>query len=585
MEVNNCTDINGVGLNEVTFNVDGTVVGILEDGESNLSYQCCVDNGWTFDPTDTKCYWSPSCIDGGSYNVILNPESDTGAIFQLDEGEEERCVLELNFDWLLKFECSRISNNTNDNRTLTLSELLEDIELTVKIEKVITNNSLPIPNTTENVISKTLFATDDVSEFFNGNERTGILLEGAGSRECTSVRQTFIDELGSNIDENSINSEWAKFNLVIDDLSLINDIRDERVKISIEGNSLRNFSLLIDNVKLDKVCDSIAPPPPRFVDGDCPTFEITRVIDNKKSWVRNNELINRNFDLDRRKTNYRINNERLSINTKEVDIAINPSQAVNDNIFSVITENPCLLSASTECESNLKNVHQCVDISNLITVPLTEITNDSELFNMLIDAKNRKTISGYPTLELINYRYNNSVEHCGVSTESLDGDSLDEFVKLIGDYWIDLIEQVVPATTIWGSSIYSDNALLSSGNNKFKYRKYSTFTCNTRPSFKAPSPVSGVSYNYGGSVVNELPIDVNVEDITNINPNSTGEPTFGAVEDNSYDCTGLTLIQTNNGSEFIGTVTTIGGDEDTVSGSTISITETITDECDKYEDC
>jgi hypothetical protein len=47
---------------------------------------------------------------------------------------------------------------------------------------------------------------------------------------------------------------------------------------------------------------------------------------------------------------------------------------------------------------------------------------------MLIDAKNMKTISGYPTLELINYRYNNSVEHCGVSTESLDGDSLDEFV-------------------------------------------------------------------------------------------------------------------------------------------------------------
>jgi hypothetical protein len=35
---------------------------------------------------------------------------------------------------------------------------------------------------------------------------------------------------------------------------------------------------------------------------------------------------------------------------------------------------------------------------------------------------------------------------------------MDQFAGLIGDYWVDIVEQVIPATTLWGSTkIYSNS--------------------------------------------------------------------------------------------------------------------------------
>jgi len=51
-----------------------------------------------------------------------------------------------------------------------------------------------------------------------------------------------------------------------------------------------------------------------------------------------------------------------------------------------------------------------------------------------------------------------------------------EFMDKIGDYWLDLMEQVVPATTIWegcdnSGKIYRNTIF---DNNKFNYKRYST---------------------------------------------------------------------------------------------------------------
>ena len=67
----------------------------------------------------------------------------------------------------------------------------------------------------------------------------------------------------------------------------------------------------------------------------------------------------------------------------------------------------------------------------------------------LIDAKSRQVISGYPMLQLF---YNQYMEAsgCGVSlTNRLGTETVFEVMDLIGDYWSDVIEQVIPSTTIW----------------------------------------------------------------------------------------------------------------------------------------
>jgi hypothetical protein len=547
MEVTNCTDINGVALNEVQFNMDGTVVGILEVNNtsttSNLSFACCEAQGWSFDPTDTKCYWAPTCLNGGDYNIVLDPVGNTGALFQIDENEEGVCSLELEFDWLLKFDCSKLK--------IPLRQLLEELKLTVRIEKVIFDESLPIPNNLELVESKPMFDITNIFTYLSANKNTGLLLSGPDNN-CDPIYENFLNDLQPNesvVNNFSLNSDWVKFRMVIEDLDTLESIYNERLKISIQGNSLANFSILIDDIKLNRICE--VPAPPRFLDKECPKFELKRVIDNKKSWVEKSEFEIREFDLERRKTKYTINEEKLSINTKEVEIGINPSKALETDIFNSIVGNPCLLAPTTGCTSG-DTTHECVDLTSLITVPLIEIVDNDELLNMLIDAKSRKTIRGYPIIELLYYRYKNSQEHCGLNLNNIDEYSLDQFINLIGTYWSDLIEQLVPATTIWGSSITSGgNPYTGGSSNKFKYKKYTSFTCGKAPSYPLPSPT-------------ELDVNVSViiEDITN-----------DFVSTLSQSCNSLSIRQINDGSEFIGTVTVIGENEGPTSGSTISITE------------
>ena len=557
MEVNNCVDINGVALNEVFFNVDGTVVGILDSGNgqinSNLSYDCCIAQGWVFDPTDTKCYWTETCSNDGTYNIILNPEGNSGALFQVDDNQLGLCKLELEFDWLLRFDCEKNVNGFRD--------VLEAIKLVVNIEKVILSEESPLPINLEVVASEVMFNVDDIFNYFDGNTNTGILLSNENGY-CDSLHQNLLNDLEPNsavINEDSLNSGWVKFKLVIDNPEILETIYNERLTISIQGNTLNNFAILIDDIKLNRVCE--LPKPPRYLNEECPKFELRRLIDNKKSWVSNSEVEVRDFDLSRRKTRYVINNERLAINTKEVDIAINTSQAVNNDVFKAIITNPCLLGPSTGCTSG-NTTHICVDLLPLITKPLTEIIDNDELMNMLIDAKSRKTISAYPVIELIYHRYKNSFEHCGIDINSLDVETLDSFVNLMGTYWTDLIEQLVPATTIWGSSLTNGNGIFGDyGSNKYVYRKYTSLPCY------------GITYPVPSPSNSDIIIDVLTEDITN--------------SDNiiTQRCSNLSIRQINDGSEFIGTVTIIGDGEGPTSGSTISITEIIVDECNKFENC
>lgn len=552
MEVTNCTDINGVALNEIQFNVDGTVVGIIDingvDTTSKLSYECCIAQGYSFDPNNAKCYWAPSCLTGGTFNIVLDPESNTGALFQVADIEENLCHLEVSFKFLLKIDCETIPVDG-------LRNLLETLKLTVNLDKVIYNENLPIPNNLEKVITKDLFNVTDIFTFLSGNTNTGLLLNG----DCDYVTTNFLTSLSpkeSVVNEYSLNSDWLEFKMIVEDPTILQSIYNERLKISITGNQLKNFSILLDDVKMNRVCDV---PINKVFDEDCPTFELKRVIDNKKSWVKNTELQLRGFDLERRLTAYEINHENLSINTKEIDLAINPSQAIENDVVSTVINNECILAPKSGSTSG----YESVDLTPLIDV--TEIINNNDLISRLIDVKNRKTISGYPTLDLVYYRYLNAEDHCGITTNALNSDSINEFVGLIGTYWSDLIEQIVPATTIWGSSLTnSDSGGFNgggSGINKYVYKKGTTLFCSAI-NYPVPSPVSGTVYH-----------EVTIEDITDNNNITTTE------------CELIASRQMNYGSEFIGTVNIIGQGEGPVTGDTISITETIEDSCDLFEKC
>ena len=122
----------------------------------------------------------------------------------------------------------------------------------------------------------------------------------------------------------------------------------------------------------------------------------------------------------------------------------------------------------------------CINPLDYLDIQPSEI-NIKSVFDQLvqtnlIDVKSRQTISDYPLLRLFYELYLNA-SNCG---KDLSGkftyDTMFEFMDKIGDYWLDLMEQVVPATTIWegcdnSGKIYRNTIF---DNNKFKYKRYST---------------------------------------------------------------------------------------------------------------
>jgi len=567
MEVTNCKDINGNDILNININVDGTVVGVLEvDGvetSTKLSSECCINNGYSFDPMDAKCYWSTSCDDGNVYKIILNPVEDNGALFQVDNVEDTNCTLEVELDFLLKFTCTELE--------FSLKDIIENLTLDLSLEKMVVDPTLPIPNNLVSIVKQTIFYAPDAGIYLDNNTNTGLRLFG----DCQSTVQNLVEDVtpNENITDNAFNSDWIKVKMVIDDPDVLSEVYNEKLKIVIISNELANFSILVDNVKLNKICEAVEPV--GYLTDSCPNFNLKRVIDNKKSWVSNDTLVTRTFDLDRRETKYKIVDEDLSINTKEIDLLITPTQAIDNDIWKFVQENPCILDPQAPISGCTADTHNCVDMTALLSEPLEDIIDGQDFLNQLIDVKSRKTISTYPTIELLYYRYANSEAHCGVSSNLFGNEKIDGFVDLIGSYWTELIEQVVPATTIWGSSFQFTNTSLGDGDSKFKYRKSSLLLCNSMD-ITAPSPTSP-------DTVNPIHLNVGVTTMDITDTGYSGPPEYAPPIVTS-NCSGVYVKQINDGSEFIGTINVIGGDgEPTVTGDTITINETISSDCDIYK--
>lgn len=470
---------------------------------------------------------------------------------------------------------------------------------------------------------------------------------------CINIHDYFLNELyiesgykdveggltafTTSLTPNVLSSDWLHYSMLITDESVINIIKNKKIKLSIGINSsCGNFCILVDNISLDKNCETVKRND--IIVSKSPGFNLNRVIDNKKSWVNNDSLDNRFFNInninsgaDIRHTNYNINDERLIINTKEIDLDINISKAVEYDVLTFIIDNPCLLNQiCTPCVIDTKtfqdgiffkfqdgyqydfqdintsefndccieDCNPCVDndkefqddecfnfmdndeydfqdgsdsdeisdkccgdrtqylnllttdLNTIITVDMFETVISSEL----IDAKNRQTISSYPTLKALYERYLNSSEYCGVNSSSFNYTNIDQFAGLIGDYWVDIIEQVIPATTIWGSVRVYTNTIFDQ--QKLKYKAYSSLFCdNPFPELKA---VKGINCKS-----DEIEVITSV--ITQVDENGIpSKPIY-------TKCNKIYMVQMNSGSEFIGTINLFNNNENNKN----SVTEVI----------
>jgi len=199
-------------------------------------------------------------------------------------------------------------------------------------------------------------------------------------------------------------------------------------------------------------------------------FPIVRTVDNKKSWVKKDSEDFRYVNLPDRGTNYQTKNDKLVINVKNIDVFLNVGQGLEWDVW------------------NFSKRYSCPFGPNVLTAPYpgvggpdwTEILADAtklsffefaqKFWTVLINVKNRQTIDdghagGYPTLLSIYLDYMNSDQTCGIPSNNYTYEKMIEYVENMGDYWIRLLEQLIPATTIWQGGVKYENSIF----HRYKY--------------------------------------------------------------------------------------------------------------------
>jgi hypothetical protein len=185
-----------------------------------------------------------------------------------------------------------------------------------------------------------------------------------------------------------------------------------------------------------------------------------------------------------------------------------------------------------------------IDFDSLFTQPLTNIkvVEDFEYLvsSQLVDVKNRQTISAYPTIRALYDRYKNSSSYCDTTSSAFDYETMNKLADRVGFYWTDVVEQVMPATTIWGSTrVYGNNIF---DEQKFKYKAYTTFfDVNPFLNNVISNPINGTS---GESQTVDVTLTILPSQVAN-------GPAITPVVNKA---TSIKIAQMNMGSEFIGKI-------------------------------
>lgn len=193
-------------------------------------------------------------------------------------------------------------------------------------------------------------------------------------------------------------------------------------------------------------------------------YTLTRVLDNKKSWLESNVGLRRN-NTGGYNAYYNVYDEKLIINTKNIDLGLNMGQGVLYDLYNMsVKYNYPIPSTGL---TNPYPFPEGIDWTIINPKPneKTFFEFAQTFYKNMINVRNRQTISdgkggGYPTLQSLYWKYLQSENEVGIPSNKYTYQKMIDFTNGMGDYWMKLIEQMVPATTIWmGGQKMQNNVL------------------------------------------------------------------------------------------------------------------------------
>jgi len=202
-------------------------------------------------------------------------------------------------------------------------------------------------------------------------------------------------------------------------------------------------------------------------------YGLTRTIDNKKSWKKDEVGLRKNTQSSA-PTNYLLENEGQVINVKNMELYLNMGQGITYDIWEMSSRYNYPIP-----NSGLTAPYPSPGLNDWTVInprpnQKTFFEFAQTFYNNLINVRNRQTISdgktgGYPALQSIFWKYLQTDQVLNIPNNKFTYQKMIDFTLGLGDYWIRLVEQFVPATTIWNTGQKLDNSVFH--RQKFVWRR------------------------------------------------------------------------------------------------------------------
>jgi hypothetical protein len=212
-------------------------------------------------------------------------------------------------------------------------------------------------------------------------------------------------------------------------------------------------------------------------------FTLSKYVDNKKSWTRDNTLMRVSVDGNYN-AYYFVSDERLLLNVKNVSLFLNPAQGLLYDVWvqSKDYDYPIPQSGLTFPYPTTGGTDSTIINPQPKSKSFFEFA--STFTKNMINVRNRMYITdgktgGYPTLQSIFWKYIEAPYAVGIPTNKYTYDNLIKFVEGINPYWIKMVEQMIPATTLWMGGTKFENSVFHK--QKYAYKRLMQNVFGTTP--------------------------------------------------------------------------------------------------------
>jgi len=189
---------------------------------------------------------------------------------------------------------------------------------------------------------------------------------GRGLYNQSGYDFTEIETFKASLSPKVFSSQWLKYSEVITDTNILETIANKKIKISLKvNNTCSDICVMLDDIKLNKECVNGTEGAVTLTKS--PGFNLTKIVDNKKSWNSNTSYVNREFVISNatggttiRNTDYGVLDERLVINTKEIDLNMNIASAIETDVWCYVNDNNDILNVySALCVNSTSVTFSC----------------------------------------------------------------------------------------------------------------------------------------------------------------------------------------------------------------------------------